>query len=1158
MTDTYASSFEHVVDFGIVTALRDEMIAVLTSLGVVEEIQSRQEDIRYYYRARVGCLDGSEQVVVCVLATETGQQPALNATRDLIAAWKPRHVILVGIAGGIAARGVKYGDLIVPRRIHYYEPGKLTPKGRRQRGPSFDAGANLQSAVEALAIQTDKTWLNRIREPRPDGKNKVAPRILRDELASGEEVWAHLGAEIVREVLDRYDKVLAVDNEAAGVFNAVHESTHKPDVLVVKAASDLVNRKDDRWRRYAAKVAAVFAVALIEKIGGRWDLRGSRPSLSEDAEQKLDTAREWFYDSDYEAAARLSEEAADLAAKVRSVELERKARITAARAWHTYVVRSPLTEVERQHVMSQIEKQVRALELLDVSPADLALERSRLAILNMDAASALKWASEALEGAEEGSVTWVDALITCIQAHWQSDQPKKALEMVGLVQRARSKEVDGQARLAVDTTWLRTLSKTGKATQDDITAFSELVRELVASSAVSPKQAMLVVGEVAAEFNRRVSHSETFALLELAYELGEQVEEPAMVSSAALQAAEIAAYVGDASKVSLFLAKASAWAEKAKPAKAAREERAFLWSSLRANWLSAKGRILVTLAERSVPSDQSDEEMLRQAFDVLKEANQFVLNHRAELRGDVELFLAELHWWWGLAAYHLNWFNKAIELFRAVRSESAMAHPRFAAGVAIRAWLHEAQALTLAGRLDEAGHVLNTLLADPRTENDVRSIAESLQSYLQNRLRPVVEWFGTPEANVIVEASKQMTLREAVAEQVAPLVAWWTQWHGVGGASRPRPLPKQPCENAGGLESVLLDFWGRGGFSRLAAAIRAKPHAAITVDARSTEEVSRWARVLCPLFDTVVVKWKGELGEGMVIIPVHESLGGPGSFGGHGYAVTLGTRLESPDWTVAVGWANPLPAQVCAFLAQEALPLIASGRLVVIPASLTGCTQSAVGWTDNLLVDGFLGGVVDVVRRPPGATTEHTGCQRVLDLSTISIPYIENISLGDLARVLEETEEWVPRLRSLLLKSILSGDLRYERWASISVLENEIRDACRELHERLECLAPAGKWRVTDAEGSLSAASHGGSVPAREPVSDLLRSIASTQRELAPWIPYWRMNSLGGRLDWSCPLDNPSKPPPQPTQPQALHSWLYPGTGGWGFPIMIVPSDGDT
>lgn len=119
-------------------------------------------------------------------------------------------------------------------------------------------------------MEPEQVWLNRISQARPRDDSGAYPRILRDELASGEDVWGTLSAEVVKEVLDRYDKVVAIENEAAGVFNAVHESVHQPDVLIVKACSDLVACKNDEWRHYAANAAAACAIGLIEKIGARW------------------------------------------------------------------------------------------------------------------------------------------------------------------------------------------------------------------------------------------------------------------------------------------------------------------------------------------------------------------------------------------------------------------------------------------------------------------------------------------------------------------------------------------------------------------------------------------------------------------------------------------------------------------------------------------------------------------------------------------------------------------------------------------------------------------------------------------------------------------------------------------------------------------------
>lgn len=48
----------HTADYGIVTALRDELLAVLRSLGAVEQVPWIGQDARYYHlavdRGRVG------------------------------------------------------------------------------------------------------------------------------------------------------------------------------------------------------------------------------------------------------------------------------------------------------------------------------------------------------------------------------------------------------------------------------------------------------------------------------------------------------------------------------------------------------------------------------------------------------------------------------------------------------------------------------------------------------------------------------------------------------------------------------------------------------------------------------------------------------------------------------------------------------------------------------------------------------------------------------------------------------------------------------------------------------------------------------------------------------------------------------------------------
>jgi len=165
------------------------------------------------------------------------------------------------------------------------------------------------------------------------------------------------------------------------------------------------------------------------------------------------------------------------------------------------------------------------------------------------------------------------------------------------------------------------------------------------------------------------------------------------------------------------------------------------------------------------------------------------------------------------------------------------------------------------------------------------------------------------------------------------------------------------------------------------------------------------------------------------------------------------------------------------------------------------------------------------------------------------------VGLPDLASVLDETEAWVGSFRGLLLKAIARDDLSSERWERVASFEYDIVEACRELHEHLELVASGhDSWVVREVVGDIAAGERSEIPAAREPVTGLLQAVASARRDLAPWIPYLRLQDHGGMLNWTCPLDNPSTPPDPIETPQLasrspdLQSWLYPGTGGSRIP----------
>ena len=105
------------VDFLLVTALEEERDAVLDKLPGYQKLPPFRDDIRTYFQAQLPVTfsdgeTGNYRVIVMPLLG-MGRVQAATATADAITRWHPRYIMLVGIAGGVAARGVSIGDILI-------------------------------------------------------------------------------------------------------------------------------------------------------------------------------------------------------------------------------------------------------------------------------------------------------------------------------------------------------------------------------------------------------------------------------------------------------------------------------------------------------------------------------------------------------------------------------------------------------------------------------------------------------------------------------------------------------------------------------------------------------------------------------------------------------------------------------------------------------------------------------------------------------------------------------------------------------------------------------------------------------------------------------------------------------------------------------------
>jgi nucleoside phosphorylase len=181
-----------------------------------------------------------------------GQAEATALATEVALVWKPRVVLMVGIAASTRPGEVKLGDVVVARSIYYYEHGKITAQGISPQPEMIPADAGLLKHYAGLP-----EWNGAVLTSRP-GNTDARPRVHLGVIASGDKVVAHAPARDAITAGQR--KVLALEMEGYGFSRALWLNAERTPHLVIRGISDEgCEQKNDDWHYYAAASAAGFA-----------------------------------------------------------------------------------------------------------------------------------------------------------------------------------------------------------------------------------------------------------------------------------------------------------------------------------------------------------------------------------------------------------------------------------------------------------------------------------------------------------------------------------------------------------------------------------------------------------------------------------------------------------------------------------------------------------------------------------------------------------------------------------------------------------------------------------------------------------------------------------------------------------------------------------
>lgn len=258
-------------DVGFVCALEHlEFEALRDALGGASAWKETG-DKRYahvYRETTLTTASGKTLRLVATVSTSMGLTAAAIATSQLIAQFKPRIVLMVGIAAGTRASNRQFGDVLVADPSVDYNSGKVIWEGDITGflPDPYPIGLHPRLRTVLRRYATDQAVFERIRQKwvgvmPPSNRAHIGTVGAADQVIDNPQV--------ILELQKHWRKLIGVEMETYAVYRACSEAPEpQPRFASFKAVCDFAAEKTDSWQAYAAFMAAEFTVGFLRT---QWD-----------------------------------------------------------------------------------------------------------------------------------------------------------------------------------------------------------------------------------------------------------------------------------------------------------------------------------------------------------------------------------------------------------------------------------------------------------------------------------------------------------------------------------------------------------------------------------------------------------------------------------------------------------------------------------------------------------------------------------------------------------------------------------------------------------------------------------------------------------------------------------------------------------------------
>lgn len=253
-------------DVAIVCAVNVEMDAIKNAFKdeTLTLINFKNDSSNYYY-TELNKADRKTRIIISQ-QREMGIAAATNLTQSIMYHFKPRYIIMVGIAAGIGAEK-NLGDIIIATEVWNYSNGKYITGTNDELEFSPDPKhIPLKPVVESLFKRDYTSNLFSIRKAWQYTVENDLNLVL-GPLACGAAVVGN--STIVDDMIKKHSrKTVGLDMESYGVFYAANYGLNDCTTpICIKSISDFADKeKEDSYQKYAAYTSATFTKHIIEDV----------------------------------------------------------------------------------------------------------------------------------------------------------------------------------------------------------------------------------------------------------------------------------------------------------------------------------------------------------------------------------------------------------------------------------------------------------------------------------------------------------------------------------------------------------------------------------------------------------------------------------------------------------------------------------------------------------------------------------------------------------------------------------------------------------------------------------------------------------------------------------------------------------------------------